>query len=256
MIVESRIIVISMLFFSFSASYAYSVSEWIARHASDKFRPVFTLSSGVASAAVGESQTFPLIDNNIYQYAANHRHDSEILWGGFIGTEMQFKRDWRIQLGVGYYQPGAFKQTGLLTQGPTQESSDIFPYSFRTLSRQLLLESKIMFNPSPRYHPYFSVGLGAAFNTDYAYQIPYPIFMLFTPLFASQTNTTFSYSLGMGVDVDLMTCLRLGLGYRFADFGKNELSPGVIDVTPITNTLQQSHLYSQILLVQLTYVLA
>ena len=63
-----------------------------------------------------------------------------------------------------------FTARGLLTQGPDAGSSDIYNYQYNITSRQLLAESKLLFNWHERYHPYALMGLGEAFNKASSYQ--------------------------------------------------------------------------------------
>lgn len=73
-------------------------------------------------------------------------------------------------------------------------------------------------------------------------------------MFTNNTNMSFAYSLGVGIDVDIQKNWRLGVGYRFANLGQADLGRGVIDTTLFTSTLLQSNLYAQACVVQLTYL--
>jgi opacity protein-like surface antigen len=103
-------------------------------------------------------------------------------------------------------------------------------------------------------HPFASVGIGAAFNQAYGYSTNVPAFLTFTPQFASHQTTSFTYSVGLGMDFDVEKNWRLGANYRFTDLGKANLGAGNIDVFPFTSTLTQSHLYAQEVMAHVTYL--
>lgn len=221
-----------------------------------KIRPLVTLSGGeVFSSHVGQSQTFPEIEGSFYSYSANNANQSRGLYGSFIGAEWGFNPCWALQFGVGYYQASAFTARGLLTQGPDAGSSDIYNYQYNITSRQLLAESKLLFNWHERYHPYALMGLGEAFNKASSYQTTVPPFLTFTPMFNSHTTKSFTYAVGLGLDVDVVRHVRAGLGYRFTDLGKVNLGAGSIDTTSIGNSLTQNHMCANEVLAQLTFIL-
>lgn len=224
------------------------------------FNPVVTGTGGVIWANVAESQSF-VVDSSTYHFSPNTLDENETsaqgIWGGFIGTEIPIRQYLALDIGLGYYQPGEnFKVKGRLTQGPDSESIDKFKYGYKVIIRQLLGEAKLLWMASRCWHPYFSFGLGASFNESYDYFVTNPMFITFSPDDTSHSNTSFSYNLGVGVDVDLAKQWRFGVGYRFSDFGKTSLGSGHIDTVPTPQTLSKSNIYANELIAQLTFVLA
>lgn len=123
------------------------------------------------------------------------------------------------QFGISFYQTNTFKNYGLLAQTLGAATQDyVYRYSLR--SEQVMLENKLLLVQDQIYHPYGSVGLGASFNRTYGYQA-LPVIGTYgpSPTFRGKTTTPFSYSLGLGLDVDLSSHLRGGLGYRYVDYG-------------------------------------
>jgi hypothetical protein len=47
---------------------------------------------------------------------------------------------------------------------------------------------------------------------------------------------------------------RVGIGYRFVSLGRSNFGSATIDAIPLTGTLKQSYLYSNEVLMQVTYV--
>jgi opacity protein-like surface antigen len=234
------------------------LSSFFIQHKPWWLNPIATLTSGVATARVGQTQTLTQAnDFSSYHYAANGSHFSQILWGGFMGTEFPVYPQWDLAVGVGYYQPSNFSSgNGVLTQGIDARSSDQYIYSYKAKSQQLLAEVKLLWSAQERFHPYISAGLGAAFNRAYGYTTNVPPFVTFTPEFTSHSTTAFSYSLGAGVDMDIHKNWRVGVGYRFSDLGKVGLGSGDIDVIPFSPVLSQQHLYAQEVMAQLSYLIS
>jgi opacity protein-like surface antigen len=214
---------------------------------------VVTVSAGAQiSSNLGLSQSFFALGNN-YAYQAHHNAQSRALLGAFIGQEYQHSPRLAVQFGLGYYQPfSAYAVRGGLVQGPLAPAQ--MNYSYNVVTRQLLLESKLLTIWRQRYYPYVSLGLGEAFNNVYGYQISNPAYVAVTPFYAAKRNRSFAYRLGFGMDMELIPHLRLGLGYRFADLGRVNLGSAFINSTPINAILKQSHLYTNELLGQLSYL--
>lgn len=237
-------IAVSLLSSSIPSSATCNRSWW--------FNPMITATGGIAGARIINSDTFT-VNQSIYQYHSRGISDQAI-WGGFIGTEIPLNA-WALDLGVSYYQPSSFTANGSLIQGPDAESSDQYLYNFKIKTRQVLAEGKLLWKCPGYVFPYLSAGIGAAFNNAYAYNANFPRFLTFSPLFNSHSQSSFSYSVGAGVDMPIQKWMRFGLGYRFSDFGKAKLGAGVIDVVPITQTLHVSHIYTSEAVAQLTFLI-
>ncbi len=226
---------------------------------SSQSQPVISFSFGGTKAKVGNSQEFSIagdIDN--YDYNASHSNTKKFILGTFIGLENVLKNNFIVQLGLSfYYLPDNFTSgNGVLTQGIDAQSSDTYNYNYEIKNRQLMLEGKLLKKLKQSYYPYVSFGLGSSFNQTINYQTTVPSTLTFTPQFSSNKNISFAYKIGVGVDWQIQDFWRLGIGYRFADLGKANLGSGAIDTTPFSQTLMQNHLYTQEVLVQLTFMFA
>lgn len=110
-----------------------------------------------------------------------------------------------------------------------------------------------------QFFPYFSVGLGAAFNNanDFRTRIE-ELGVNVTPVFRNHSQSAFPYTLGVGVDTPINQQTRLGLGYRFSDFGAASLTKGEVVINqyraPVDFALSTPHIYANQLIVQLTYL--
>ncbi len=233
-----------------------AISHQAKQQYSNGFHPFLTLSGGVAEAKTGHSQTINRDgDFTTYQYTSRHSHSNRMLWGGTIGSEVLVDPQWALQLGISFYRPNNFSGSGILIQGVDEQSADEFTYHYKIKSSQLFFEGKLLRSVKNIFHPYVSLGLGAAFNKTSNYQTSVPPFLTFTPEFEDHKTTNFAYSLGLGIDLDLCKNWRLGLGYRYVGLGEANLGDGILDGMTFTQTLTLPHLYMQEGIVQISYLI-
>lgn len=233
---------------SFSLEYVPLNSKW--------FNPVIIGTGGAAIATkIGQPQTYSPVDLCFYRYQPKPTNSTRALWGISLGHEMPLFSFslWALDVGVGYYQASAFTGGGTLTQGADDPSADNYKYSYKVQSKQLLVEGKLLGKIKEQIHPYLLLGIGTAFNKNYGYKTNVPSFFTYTPMFSNNTQTNFSYELGAGIDLGVYGGWRIGAGYRFSGLGKANFGAAEIDAIPIGNTLIQSNLYTNQVLIQLTY---
>ena len=241
---------ISLLIFS-AKSFAEKGAECFCEE--NFLRPVIALSVGsVFTSDLGRSEDFQ-VDPLLFDYDVKHHSQTREIGGGFIGVEFSAYEDWALQTGFAYYQTSSFKAEGDLSQGIDPQSATFIDYQYNIMSRQFLVESKLLTKVYKRFHPYVSVGLGVASNKAKGYKADFNPFTDFTPLYKNKTTSSFTYNIGLGLDYDLTENLRFGVGYRFTDLGKASLGDSQLDTLSVPETLSQSHFYAQELLFQLSY---
>lgn len=222
------------------------------------WHPVLAIGAGyLSSSNLATSQNFPIINpviNAFYNYSPNSGTKTVGLIDAFLGVEWGLVTPYGLifQLGMGYDQSTTFNVKGTLVQGADVHSEGTFGYQYDVTLRQLLVEGKLLASIVGMYHPYIFGGIGASFNTANSFQTTVPPFLTFTRKYANNTNIGFSYSLGVGLDIDLDQVFRVGIGYRFSDFGKTQLGSATIDGVGVPGTLSQSHVYTNEVLLQIT----
>jgi opacity protein-like surface antigen len=220
---------------------------------------VIALGGGYAFGSdIGRSQYFPIENpdtDEFYYYAVNNNTKIKSLVDLFLGKEWMLSSPWALQVGVDFSQIRAFPVSGTLSQGIDTTSADQYSYSYSLLTRQLLAEGKLLYQLKDRYYPYFLLGLGAAFNKEYNYSAAVPSFTAFTRQYNNNAQTSFSYSVGFGIDATLIQNWRIGIGYRFSDIGKASLSPATINGVNVGGTLSQNHVYLSEVIAQLTWLI-
>lgn len=198
------------------------------------------------------SQQF-VVGASTYNYDSKTDH-SKAVWGAAIGKAFNFFAQ-KIEFDLAYYHYGTYSITGQVTQGADLASSDVFPYQYQTSIQQLLAEAKVLSTLHNFIHPYAQLGLGMGFNTAKNYSVTIPDFLTFSPVYANKSQTSFAYNLGAGIDIDITSHLRAGIGYLFADSGKVSLGNGWIDDVPIAYSVKQQHFYTNTLLLQINYLI-
>lgn len=240
-------------------SYAYGYEVCNRPCATACWRPVIAIGAGVINATqLGESQYFPIentVTDSFYRYSPNNSQKTQGIGDAFLGIEWGLgQTSAALQLGIGYAQTlSPMTVKGTLVQGADVASQSTFQYQYDVTIRQLLLEGKLLGTIACYYHPYIFAGAGSAFNRTSSFSTTVPPFLTFTRQYTSNTATTFTYAVGFGVDMDIDQVFRIGIGYRYSEFGKLDLGNANIDGTPVSGTLTQSNIYTNEVLMQITY---
>lgn len=238
-----------------SASYADGI---LAEPTQAQWYQVMGLGGGASfTTNLGPSKNFPIINpitDQFFTYNRNSPTQNAPLFEAFLGAERAVYSNWRVQAGLAYDQTGAISSNGILTQGADVQSSDRYSYQFKVITRQLLVQGKLMRQYHENYFPYLMLGLGASFNSASGFTTNVPPFLTFTRQYANKSNNTFAYRAGLGLDVDLSSHARLGIGYRFAGLGGFTLGKATIDNISVPGTLSESNLNANEVLAQFTYI--
>lgn len=214
--------------------------------------PVVTLSSGKASANIFSST---IIHFTPYQntYVGTNHFDSENDTGLFIGVETSFLEKWAWQIGLSYFVNNAFTAKGNVYQFSDPAYNNL-TYQYQIVSRRISVEGKLSHELHNVWHPYILASLGMATNRAYGYT-EYPVTDFDVPMsmpFGNHTNKTFTFSLGLGVDVNLSEHIRIGAGYRFVDLGSAAL--GTTPLETGNQTITNPDIHANELLAQVSFI--
>jgi opacity protein-like surface antigen len=222
------------------------------------WHPLITLNLGVASSAtVGQTQNFASNFNleGFYDYLARQRRQNNLNFGAFLGIERLMPERSILQIGAEYNQALPFYAKGTLTQGADAQSASAYSYQYQVLTRQILLESKLLYMAHADYHPYLLGAVGMACNSVSDYSTSAPSSYVLTRQYQNSLSYSWTYAVGLGFDVDFDERWRVGLGYRFTDLGKASLGQSTIDGVYVAGTLSQRHIYANELMGQLTVMM-
>jgi opacity protein-like surface antigen len=224
-------------------------------------QPVITISGGWANENAAASQSFMGTDDNLFIYNNQQKRNSAGLGGVFLGVQSPvLSSAYSIQSGIEYIQYVNSSVNSTSTSGIEPATSTLYDYHYRIQARQLLLMTKFIANIYKMFSPYICVGVGTAFNSMGQFNVATAETgsINLTPTFNSNTHSTFSYSVGIGVDAPISEHVLFGLSYRFSDLGKAVLGDGTIKFNnyqfSVPFTLNVAHVYSNQIVAQLSYL--
>lgn len=219
------------------------------------WRPVLSVAgAGLFSTNIGASAVFPIVSpsSDAFDYQAKHSKHWLVAAQGFLGAEYQLKPYLAWQMGFSYHQALHMRAKGKYNQGPTPDTSATYDYHYNIYARQLMAENKFLLRFASPLHPYILLSLGTAINSASGYKTDAPDPATSTRIYENSTNAAFTYQAGIGVDMDINSSLRFGVGYHFSDFGKVRLGDASINGAAVPGTLSQRHLFAHEFTAQLT----
>lgn len=190
----------------------------------NRFSPyVVTLSVGPAFAGNGKTQTVyvsPFINKT---YAANNK--TNVLFDGelFLGIERVIYPNVQGELGIAVAATNHAQLSGNIWDfGNAQFNNS--NYTYQVQHTHIAAKGKLIGDVGYTIRPYVSGSLEVGFNQAYDFvTAPTTFAAVAAPNFTSTTTTAFSYTLGFGVQRAFNADWRAGIGYEFADWGKNQL---------------------------------
>lgn len=233
------------------------------------YRPVVTIFGGPSWINLhNRSMSLAGTDDETFTYQTKNPGSANGYGGGFLGVEWTLPyHNFFIQLGVEYDKFGSTKLKGSSLAGIQDDTSTSYQYSYQIATQQAIAAVKllgILDIPkvmSHQLYPYFSVALGAAFNKARSFTTSTAEDVCsanLTPTFANGSDTNFSYNIGLGVDTDIAPHFRLGIGYRYSNFGQISLGQGAVTVnqyrSSIDSSLHSSNVSENQFLAQLTFI--
>ena len=220
----------------------------------EEYRALATVTLGPDFIQRGQSQTLTLLPPFQNHYTTDSPTEVVFDGGLFLGAERALTSRFSAQLGIAGYGDTAFSSRGDVWQFALPKFNDR-SYTYQVQHSRVMLAAKVL-GALPQHEavrPYVSLELGAAFNRASAYQerdlVPGALPM---SIFSNHSQTSFSYGVGLGVDYTINPHIRLGIGYQFSDLGSAALGLTAAETT--TETLGMSHLYTNQLRFQLTYL--
>lgn len=186
---------------------------------------IIAIAGGYDFISSARPQTLELLPPFVNYYTVDNADGSFGMGGLFGGIEYWKNPQWGIQLGAAVYSSSNTSINGTIWQFGLPEFANL-NYSYQLETTRLLVESKLLttLDMNKKLHPYLSGGLGLALNKLSNYQET-PLIPEVLPMlpFADRQQTSFTWGLGFGLDMDINSYLRLGLGYQYFNLGKFSL---------------------------------
>lgn len=127
-----------------------------------------------------------------------------------------------------------------------------YAYGYQIQHAHLAVKAKVFKEINYPVLPWISASIGVGFNRSNSfYNTPLISEAVIQNNFAAYTQTSFTYTLGAGIQKILTNHWQVGLGYEFADWGQSRLNRA--SEQTIGQGLSLSHLYTNGLVFNLTY---
>ncbi|WP_131783576.1 outer membrane protein [Legionella gresilensis] len=216
------------------------------------WRWIGTLSVGPVWNDDVSAQTFYLTPEIIKTYTANKTNSTLVNGEVFLGIQHAWSPSFYSQWGLAVAATNNVKLSGHIWDDADPQFNN-FTYRYKIQHTYVGFKGKFLADMGYWLIPWISGSLGAGFNYAHDFNNTPLIFeALPNSNFTSHTETTFSYTVGAGVQMTLNPNWQIGVGYEFADWGKSHLGRA----TGQTNHwgLEQNHLYTNGVLFNLTYL--
>lgn len=220
--------------------------------ASKDFQWVFGISGGPVWANAGETQTFYLAPEIEKTYEA--RKSSNLLPDGelFLGLQKSWVNQLQLQLGLAVAAAGNAKLSGHIWDDADPQFNN-FVYQYKIKHNHVALKGKLLADKGYFVTPWISGSIGVGFNRAKNFTNTPTIFEAITnPNFSSNTEASFTYTVGIGVQKALNDNWQVGVGYEFADWGRSQLGRALGQT--FNQGLTLDHLYTNGVLLNIAYL--
>jgi len=245
-----RIMIILMSFMLTNSILASTVSEMYCNN-----QMVIGLSAGPTWTSGNEKQTFNLQPDIVKTYTADDNHHTFPSAELFLGWQSHLslaQQPVLSQLGISIAAADHANLSGDIWED-ADPTFDNFNYTYKVNHAHVAVKGRLIGNDNFIVEPYISASVGIGFNRAYDFTIDPKISEeVPAPAFQSNTTTTFSYTLGIGIQKSFTPQLQAAIGYEFADWGKTQLSraPG----QTLNQGLTLDHLYAHQLQLSLFFL--
>ena len=213
---------------------------------------VGSFSAGPIWESAGHTQAFYLTPDIEKTYVANQ--SSSALFDGevFLGAQKALTQTLKGQFGLAVGFTSNANLTGVIWDD-ADPLFDNFTYNYKIQHTHVAVKGKLLADTGFWLIPWVSGSLGVGFNNAHGFHSTSLIFeAVETPDFASYTQTSFTYTLGTGVQKALNQHWQVGVGYEFSDWGISQLGRAAEQTQNSGLTLK--HLYTNGVLFNLTYI--
>lgn len=205
------------------ASSTDAVSGVMGTQSESPWNYIIALSAGPVWQDGGKTQTLFLTPDIEKTY--NAFNSTEALADGefFLGVQKKLHGAFIGQLGIALATTGKARLNGEIWDDADPEFNN-FLYGYKVQHSHIALKGKLLSDFGFMVTPWISASAGVAINraSDY-FSRPVIFEAIPTPDFVSNNKTSFTYTLGAGVQKQLSPNWQVGVGYEFADWGKSQL---------------------------------
>lgn len=229
---------------SFAGTMGQPVSPW---------NYVATLSAGPAWQNAGREQDIYLTPQIERAYLPNKSTTAVADVELFLGLQRALTPKLIGQLGIAGDVTSNAKISGIILDDADLNAAN-YEYSYDVQHSHVALKAKLLADLNYVVMPWISGSVGVGFNRAFSYRsAPLIEEAVMLPNLNSNTQTTFTYTVGAGVQRALDNNWQVGIGYEFADWGQSKLGRAEVGQTTDTR-LSLNHLYTNGFMANITYV--
>ena len=217
--------------------------------------PILSLNLG-STWVHGSDSTLWLGPQIVNTYVANKDYHAILNGAVFGGFQKSLSERLTGQLGLEVATTSDASMSGNVWEDANANFNNL-TYHYKLSHTHVALKTKILADiHGVNLQPYVSAGVGIGMNRSHSYSSATLLAQeLVPPPFGDRTSVAFSYTLGTGIQKSFTPHWSAGVGYEFADWGRNALLRAVGQAINSTNTgLSLAHLYNHSVFVHLTYL--
>ncbi|WP_298624145.1 porin family protein [uncultured Legionella sp.] len=173
----------------------------------------------------------------------------------FVGRQHSFNSRVEGQLGILFAAASRLKISGSIWDFDDLRFNN-YRYSYTVQPNRIAIGGKLLETTNSLYKPWVNASIGVSVNRATNYQvIPTECEAIVLPQsnLSSHSTTSFSYSIGAGIQRIVTPNVQVGLGYEFTDWGKNQLAAA--PAQPANQKgLMLNHFYTNGLLLNVTWL--
>jgi opacity protein-like surface antigen len=213
----------------------------------------FSAYSGPVWTNAGEDQTISVLPSIPNRYVANRNTRTLIASEIFFGYQSNMLSNYFGQLGVSYAFTDLIKFSGNICENSDPKSNQ-YAYRYEAMYTHINIKGKLYKQWTETFAPYLGASLGVGFNrTDHFYANSHvPGKEPMQPFINRSLYDAFNYTFEVGFQKTINSNLFGGIGYQFADWGKNSFNPGSGSNPSLAYKTQ--HFYTNGLQLSLTYM--
>lgn len=213
---------------------------------------VGSVSAGPVWARGGETQTFFLTPEIEKTYEASKSTNALVTGELFVGIQKTLSSQWLGQLGLAAATTSNAKLQGEIWDDAEPQFNN-YSYQYKVQNSRVAVKGKLLLDKGYWLMPWVSTSLGLGFNHAHNFTNTPLIFeVLADANFTGHTQTTFTYTLGAGIQKFINKHWQIGMGYEFANWGRSELGRALGQT--MNSGLLLNRLYTSGALINLTYV--
>lgn len=218
----------------------------------DDWRLIVALSGGPVWGNAGETQTVFLAPDIRRTYVAQKLNTTFFSGEVLLGVQKALSPSLLAQVGIAGAATNNVRLQGIIWDDADPRFAN-YTYRYKVQNSRVALKTKFLFDRGYWVMPWVSGSAGVGFNSSHDFTNTPLIFQaLPNENFLNHNQTSFTYTLGIGLQRQINRSWQVGVGYEFADWGKSHL--GLAEDQTVVSYINLNHVYTNGVMFNLTYL--